>query len=93
MKCLVKEIFFFLVNFIQLLPLIIQVTYILGFQKIIVLQNIAPVQIMWILDQQKDKKTLVIDSYRESEYEIHTVLENAPLLLQKSESKTLFHEN
>ena len=48
---------------------------------------------MWILDQQKDKKTLVIDSYRESEYEIHTVLENAPLLLQKSESKTLFHEN
>ena len=82
-----------MVNFIQLLPLIIQVTYILGFQKIIVLQNIAPVQIMWILDQQKDKKTLVIDSYRESEYEIHTVLENAPLLLQKSESKTLFHEN
>ena len=28
---------------------------------------------MWILDQQKDKKTLVIDSYRESEYEIHSV--------------------
>ena len=56
-------------NFIQLLPLIIQVTYILGFQKIIVLQNIAPVQIMWILDQQKDKKTLVIDSDMESENE------------------------
>ena len=41
----------------------------------------------------KRQKTLVIDSYRESEYEIHTVLENAPLLLQKSESKTMFHEN
>ena len=50
------DFFFFLVNFIQLLPLIIQVTYILVFQKIIVLQNIVPVQIMWILDQQKDKK-------------------------------------
>ena len=40
----------------------------------------------------KRQKTLVIDSDRESEHEIHTVLENAPLLLQTSESKT-FHEN
>ena len=43
-------------NFMQLLSLIIQVTYILVSQEIIVLQNIVPVQMMWILDQQKDKK-------------------------------------
>ena len=41
----------------------------------------------------KRQKTLVIDSDRESEHEIHTVLENAPLFLQKSESKATFHEN
>ena len=43
-------------------------------------------------DVNDQQKTLVIDSDRESEHEIHTVLENAPLLLQTSESKT-FHEN
>ena len=39
----------------------------------------------------KRQKTLVIDSDAESENE--TVLENAPLLLQKSGLKTTFHRN
>ena len=35
----------------------------------IVLQNIFLTQVMWILDQQKEKKTLVIDSDTKSEIE------------------------
>ena len=44
----------FSVNFVQIFSLIVQVMYILVSQKMIVLQNII-IQMMWILDQQKDK--------------------------------------
>ena len=51
-------------------------TYILGSQKIIVLQNIVLIQTMCLLDQQKDKKTLVIDSDMEHENETHSAGED-----------------
>lgn len=44
---------------------------------------------MWILYQQK---TLVIDSDTERKRKL-TILENAPLLLQKTGLKTTFHKN
>ena len=47
---------------------------------------------MWILDKQKAKKTSVTDSDRKVKMKL-MVLENTPLLLQMSESKTTFHEN
>ena len=42
------------------------------------------------LEQQKDKKNLVIDSDKESENEM---VENAPVLLQKTGLRTAFPEN
>ena len=57
-----------------------------------VLQNIVLIQTMWILDQQKAKKTSVTNSDRKVKMKL-TVLENTPLLLQKSELKTTFREN
>ena len=40
----------------QILSLIVQVTCVRMSQKTIVLQNIVLIQMMWLLDQQKDKK-------------------------------------
>ena len=40
-------------------------------QKMVVLQNIVLVQTMWILDQQTERKTLVIDSDMKHQHETH----------------------
>ena len=82
---------FFSVNFMQIFSLILQATYILVSQKMIVLQNILMIQAMWKLDQQKDKKTLLI-LIQTAKMKL-MVMENAPLLLHKSGLKTTFHEN
>ena len=58
----------FSLNFRKILSLIVWATYILMPQEI-VLQNIFLTQVMWILDQQKEKKSLVIDSDTKSEIE------------------------
>ena len=56
----------------------------------LVFQDIILIQMMGILEQQKDqKKILVVDSDTESESEM---VENAPVLLEKSGLKT-FPEN
>ena len=58
-------------------------------QKVLVLQDIILIQMMGNLDNKKTKKNLVMDSDTESENEM---VENAPMLLQKSGLRTAFPE-
>ena len=46
----------FFSEFMQILCLTVQATYILVSQKMMVLQNIVLIQMMEVLDHQKDKK-------------------------------------
>ena len=56
----------------------------------LVLQDIILIQMMGNLNNKKIKKNLVIDSDKESENEM---VENAPVLLQKTGLRTAFPEN
>ena len=67
----------------QVFPLIVQVTYILVSWKMVVLQNIVLIQ-RHLIRPTRRQKTRVSDSDKESGHETHTVLESAPLLLQRS---------
>ena len=75
----------FSVNFMHIRSLTIWTTYIIVSLKIAVLQNIVLIHTMWILDQQKNLKWLILILKVTMKL---TVLEDAPLLLQNSGLKT-----
>ena len=63
------------------------------YQKMVVLPNIVLIQMMWILDEQKDKKNFC-DWFWYGRCRMKLiVLENVLMLLHKSGFKIEFHKN